>query len=281
MTKTRLFPMTASMILLGLCFSNSNIFADFSQIQEYVTNYNSHERGSGYRFQIGIDYGYSSVNGSYYQGETRVNFIDGTPDLSAYSSKTSGSNFFQTFCIQTSEYVELNRDYLSQLNLSGSAAGASTVTKGLGSSIVTEGTALLYRLFATGELNYDYTYGSGRAGDALALQAAFWKLQGQTIENIGVLTSSDWSSNKYLAYLATVDPNKDWLASYDPSKDTSGYAVLAMQNTDAKLLGAQDFLYLVQNPSSDVPEPATVALWLAAIGGTLVWRRKQQQRKDA
>jgi PEP-CTERM putative exosortase interaction domain len=272
--------MMASMIILGLCFSSSNLFADFGQVQQFVKDYNGHNDGTGYKFRIATDSGYSSVNGNVYQGETRVTFTGETPDLSAYSSKTSGNNYFQTFCIQTQEYVETGKDYLSQLNLSGNANSAKTSTRGTGSTTITEGTATLYRLFATGELNYKYTYGNDRAGDASILQAALWKLQGQTTDKVGKLTSNDWKTNKYLAYLLTVDSDKDyWLSSYDPGKDTSGYAVLAMQNTDIKFVGAQDFLYLVENPSTDVPEPATVALWLAAIGGTLAWRRKQQQRK--
>ena len=270
--------MIASMILLGLCFSNSNLFADFGQVQKLVNDYNGHKNDKGYTFRIATDSGYSSVNGSVHQGETRVTFTEGTPDLNAYSSKTSGNNYFQTFCVQTQEYVETGKDYLSQLNLSGNANGAKTTTRGTNSTTITEGTALLYRLFATGELNYNYTYGNNRASDASILQAALWKLQGQTTDKVGTLTANDWNSNKYLAYLLTVDSDKNfWLANYDPGKDTSGYAVLAMQNTDTNFVGAQDFLYIVQNPSSDAPEPATVALWLAAIGGTLAWRRKQQQ----
>ena len=271
--------MIASMILLGLCFSNSNLFADFGQVQQFIKDYNSHKDNTGYKFRIATDSGYSSVNGSVYQGETRVTFTEGTPDLSAYSSKTFGNNYFQTFCVQTQEYVETGKDYLSQLNLSGNANSAKTSTRGTGSTTITEGTATLYRLFATGELNYNYTYGNGRAGDASILQAALWKLQGQTTDKVGKLTASDWTNNKYLKYLADLDPNKDWLASYDPSKDTSGYVVLAMQNTDIKFVDAQDFLYLVENPNNDVPEPASIALWLAAIGGTLAWRRKQQKKE--
>jgi len=273
--------MIASMLLLGLCFSSSNLFADFGDLQQFVEEYNPHAENKGYKFRIAVDSGYSSVNGNVYQGETRVTFKEGTPDLSAYSSKTSGNGYFQTFCVQTKEYVETGTDYSSQLSLEGDANSAYTITEGKCSAIITEGTATLYRLFATGELDYNYTYGTGRASDASILQAALWKLQGQTTDKVGVLTDSDWINNKYLKYLAELAPGKDWLASYDPGKDTSGYAVLAMQNaTYQKLEGAQDFLYLVENPNNDVPEPATVALWLAAIGGTLAWRRKQQQKKE-
>ena len=279
MIKPRPLLVIASMILLGLCFSSSNLFADFGQVQKLVDDYNGYKSGNGYKFRIATDSGYSSVNGSVYQGETRVTFKEGTPNLNAYSSETSGNDYFQTFCVQTKEYVESGKDYLSQLNLSGNTNGAKTSTRGTGSTTITEGTALLYRLFATGELNYNYTYGTGRASDASTLQAAIWKLQGQITDKVGVLTANDWTSNKYLAYLLTSADKDHWLASYDPGKDTSGYAVLVMQNTDTNFVGAQDFLYLVENPNNDVPEPATVALWLAAIGGTLAWRRKQQQRK--
>jgi len=267
-------------IALGLGVSTA--FADFTDVSNRVNTYNSLNSGKGALFTPGVSSGqYTLVNSdSYYQGETRVNLTGTLPNLDAYSTKTSGTNYFQTFCIQTQEYVSVGSNYKSQLSLSGSQGNASTTSAGLGAKALTQGTALLYESFARGTLlNYDYTYGSGRASDASALQAAIWKLQGQTLgTSITALTSSDWISNKYLAYLLTLNSSTSyWLSTYDPSVDNDGYYVLVMQNTDLSNGNAQDFLYLAKGGSSGVPEPATICLWLFGVGGAAMFYKKRKK----
>ena len=267
------------LVFWSFSVASTSLLADFNEIQTIVNNYNSLNGGNGTLFSISVSSNYTKANGSVYQGETRVNLINEIPSLNAYSSLTSGNGYFQTFCIQTQEMVESGMSYYSQLSLEGNSTSAYSTTLGLGAQSLTEGTALLYRLFATGNLaDYNYSYGTARADDALILQEAFWKLQQQTISNVGALTDADWTNNKYLAYLKTVDSSKDWLQTYDPARDTSGYAVLAMQNMGAKLLGAQDFLYLTRTSHGNgVPEPATVCFWLAATGGMIVCRRRKKR----
>jgi hypothetical protein len=89
-------------------------------------------------------------------------------------TQTDYSRSFQTFCVETDEYI--NNDIVYHVELSTSAwRGGSG---GSEPDPISKGTAWLYDQFAQGILSgYDYTPGAGRQADAIALQKAFWRLE--------------------------------------------------------------------------------------------------------
>jgi hypothetical protein len=123
-----------------------------------------------------------------------------TPTLSSldqYSSYTSTSDSFQTFCVQDSTEFAPGVSYtytLSSISLGGPTGGlpnyaGGNVPVGTANSYpLSLGTAWLYYHFATGtlaEYNFanvgGYAFGS-RNTDAGLLQAAIWELQGGQVD---------------------------------------------------------------------------------------------------
>jgi hypothetical protein len=124
---------------------------------------------------------YSYGNGGEFRavGNGDVNAI---VNWSAYASSTSGSasgqQYFQTFCIEASEYFTPGKTYSA--SLSQNAMYGNQSPSGDPLSI---GTAWLYSQFAAGTLSgYNYTYGGGRqsATSAGAVQQAIWWLEGES-----------------------------------------------------------------------------------------------------
>ena len=143
----------------------------------------------------------SGVN--YYSGQGGEFTITGsTLDLSAYvvgtTSELSGTNSFQTFCLEKQEYVRqpMNAwvsteaagpgDPVTAVNPFGSHAWEGGTGQG---DDLDPRTAYLYTQFATGSLSslgYVYT-GSGRTASAAALQNVIWAIEGES--------GSSWSPN--------------------------------------------------------------------------------------
>jgi hypothetical protein len=97
--------------------------------------------------------------------------------LSIYDAdaKNSLGTYFETFCLEKNEYVNIPATYYANLNseaLNGGQGGPHP-------DPISVGTAWLYNQFRLGVLaGYDYT-GAGRAADARALQEAIWWLEGE------------------------------------------------------------------------------------------------------
>ena len=138
---------------------------------------------------------YSYGDGGEFRAVGNADLIAALNNLSGYSSLTmgtvgsadinswgyngglAGGTYFQTFCIETTEYFSPGTTY-------GAAISYNALYGHLGSGPgvpVTMGAAWLYSQFAAGTLSgYDYTYGGGRSTTAGALQQAIWYLQGES-----------------------------------------------------------------------------------------------------
>ncbi|MCX7867053.1 MAG: VPDSG-CTERM sorting domain-containing protein [Limisphaera sp.] len=94
-----------------------------------------------------------------------------------YSSKTLVGDGFQTFCLETDEFLD-DQPFTAVLNTAAVLGG-----KGGGSpDPLSIGAAWLYKQFAEGNLpGYDYTPGPGRAADARALQETIWWLEDEQL----------------------------------------------------------------------------------------------------
>jgi len=198
---------------------------------------------------------------------------DGGPGLllgnDAYADTTSGlgghAESFQTFCVETNEYIYSgNRIYVSETFVDGSA-GSHAWQGGAGTNGGDDldiRTAYLYTQFATGNLtgyNYDNS-GSGltRAQTAGALQRVIWAIEGESGTNFA-LDFMSTPLNSAQQALAT-----SWLNEANASGWTDIRSVRVLQavivDSSGNPIGyGQDLLYLV-------PVPAAVLLGMLGLG---------------
>ena len=255
------FTMTVLMIFC-LCGIS---FADFNAA-DYVTHFNSLNNGQGYRFTYGYD------------NEVQLTQVSGTDnfDLSAYdtSRSTGRTDYFRTFCNEPTQGV--NNTYKGSLNYNTTTG----VTKNSLGYAVKLGTAVLYSQFAAGTLkDYDYD-GLLRSIDSSYMTAALRATMGVTIVN-------NWNSNKYLAQLLAINPDKSyWTSAYNPNQrydEVGDYAVFALNVYSSTGGGQQDFFFVTSTNYSrgSVPEPATLLLW--SISGISLagasWRKYRSKKK--
>jgi hypothetical protein len=118
------------------------------------------------------------INGYYSGNGGEFNVAPATlPGVSGYVASTLVNNRygvlgFETFCLETTEYVTIPGTYDAEFN--SKAILGQTVT----GDPISVGTAWLYDQFARGVLsNYDYVAGAGRATSAGQLQATIWWLE--------------------------------------------------------------------------------------------------------
>jgi hypothetical protein len=183
---------------------------------------------------------YSAGNGGEFRATGSV-ISDANPTLAGYSALTSGSGYFQTFCIEYNEEFTPGVSY--DVTISDRAMYGSQPPLGDPISI---GTAYLYSQFAAGTLaGYDYTYGSSRVTTAGDLQKAIWWLEG---EANGVKNSFVLDAESALSL-------NDTTIRYDAS---GAYNVVVLNlGTPGNV---QDQLFIVP-----VPEPATVIAGLLLL----------------
>ena len=101
---------------------------------------------------------------------------------SSYSTTTpvvaSGAQF-QTFCVETGDFVTLGNNYTAYV--------APTISGANGTKTLSVGAAWLYANFLAGTLGgYNYTAGSGRSTSAGLLQSTIWYLMGEASNPGGV-----------------------------------------------------------------------------------------------
>lgn len=141
---------------------------------------------------------------------------------------------FQTWCLETSEYVYMNTPYLAVI--SDRAIMGGNPPDG---DPISVGTAWLYEKFKQ-QLLDDYVYapGTARGASAAALQAAIWWLEDEGLD--------PGASNPFRALVYAEFTN--------PKVDNAGrYPVMVLNLYDSAGGRAQDFLV-------NVPEPSTVLL---------------------
>jgi hypothetical protein len=143
--------------------------------------------GDGY---YGGKYDYSGTYASGVGGEFTLtpdplsSFILDTSGYHTWTKGIGGSGSFQTFCIETDEYIRNDSDiWVSEAFKGGSKPGSHAWDGGVqtGGDDLNTQTAYLYTQFAKGVLS-SYRYNSGaslRKTDAGQLQNAIWFLEGE------------------------------------------------------------------------------------------------------
>jgi hypothetical protein len=197
--------------------------------------------------------GYYAGNGGEFTLQS-----DGGPGLllniSAYSSKTSnlkaGAPSFQTFCVETAEFIASPMDIVVSTTSTTGSAGSHAIwggVPGTGDDLDAR-TAFLYTKFATGTLSgYNYTAGTDRSVSAGALQNAIWYIEGESGANNSFVTLADTAvalgGEWYGKGIGDVRILNSWVPDH---VGQSGYM-------------KQDQLYLV-------PAPAAIGLGLIGLG---------------
>lgn len=161
--------------------------------------------------------------------------------LSNYvAGKSTDGTWFGTFCLEKNEYFSANSTYNAALN-------NKTLSSGTGNGdVISEGTAYLYTLFATGMLPVSY-YGSGSKADDL--QDLIWYLEGE---------QNGWGNGTYNSLLNNKFGN-DWktLAKVDYTGSAVQVLNLTQTNDRGRISHYQDQLVYV---GVRVPDAGTTAL---------------------
>ena len=221
----------------------------------------------------------SGASTERYFSSTNANY---TPDLSAYhaNARGTGSNRFLTFCVEPNSGSVASTG-TAKLNFSG---GNSTRVS-YDNKAVSVGTAFLYKQFATGAFSsnlYNYTNASQRSSDYSTLLSTLRALMSPQ-------GSLNWSSNKYLAYLLTINSSQSyWTGVYNPGQyydEIGNYAIFVMNVRNANGTGEyQDFLYISKadyGKGGEVPEPATILLWTLGMGAFGIGHYRKRNKKGS
>jgi hypothetical protein len=238
--------MKTKSILMSLIASL--LFIVFAQMAAAYTitpigagGYGPYQSGSGGEFTLLAGDGLQWVVGNY----------------SADAKNISQSGTFQSFCLETGEYLYGNTTHSASLTnaaVNGGSGGAVN-----GKDPISIGTAWLYNSFAKGTL-IGYNYGAGRLASADALQKTIWWLE----DEISDPGSTNVFRNAILNKYGTVASAK---------ADNNGqYAVMAANLWENGYLGVQGH----QRQDVLVATPIPAAAWLLGSGliGLVLVRRK-------
>ncbi|MEZ5276871.1 MAG: VPDSG-CTERM sorting domain-containing protein [Opitutaceae bacterium] len=183
--------------------------------------------------------------------------------LDNYAAGAKNTTQFGTFCLERNEFFTPGSTVLQvELSLHAKAGGnggpyESLPGGGVGDPI-SKGTAELYRLFATGQLNSviaGYSYSSGSANDEL--QNAFWRLEGETpVDNDNVYF--DW-----------IEAN---VANFADNYDGTSIRVMNLTHRDSAgaIVNKQDQLVYLGVPDGGM----TLALLGLGLAGLATIRRR-------
>ena len=249
----------AMLVCLGTLSLQQAARADFTAA-DVVSQFNGLNSGRGYIFT------YTSVSN---EGQMKA-VGSSIPSITAYTSNTSAANYFNSYCVEKDRTITSGAQYSAQLNYSGNSTKNST------GNALTLGAAYLYQQYAAGTLT-GFNY-ANRATSATALQEAMHILTTQPY--------AAWGSNTFLNQLLAQNSQTYWLQTYDPGKrydEIGDYSVFVMQVKSITGTGDyQDFVYVAKvdsPPNSDVPEPATMLLWLTGGLSALGYGYAKKRRK--
>ncbi|MDM7995940.1 MAG: hypothetical protein QUT30_09690 [Acidobacteriota bacterium] len=142
--------------VLILCVMATQAFAEDIRI----TRYSGYFSGSGGEFNITA----LSTDFSGY--------------VNNYAAVAKNNGGFETFCLETNEYVDIPKNYFASIDAYAIQGGSG----GPKPDPISVGTAWLYQQFALGTLTgYNYTPGVDRASSALLLQQTIWYLEQESV----------------------------------------------------------------------------------------------------
>ena len=271
-------------------------FADFlGDTNKIVSDFNGLNSGEGFYFKypdniVGVDHY------PYVVRLTTANGYENNVDIGAYTGAgTSGTvanlRFFNTFCVEPNNYTGIREDdkqtgstLVGTLNYSGNMSQTTESRK------LSVGAALLYKLYATGDILLNT-----EAKEEHFIQI----LRGlmEIVDNVAnpdiiykdFVADSKWATDSLLMQLRAEAPGvsiSDLKANYDPGKyyDFIGdYSVFVMTVETQGGADSQDFLYIAKHGSSDVPEPGALLLWMLGSLGVVgtSWVRRRRLKKLA
>ena len=213
--------------------------------------------------QVKVNWDYSKYS-SYPGGEFTLSGAT-APSNGSYGASTSNfivSGSFQTFCLETDEYVWQNGvyDYTGSMSANLGGNGGSSPDP------ISQGTAFMYMLFATQDsrLGYNYATGSGRVASAGQLQNMIWGLE----EEVGYV---DVSAN--LFYNVLLNEFGTLANAKINAIDGKDYGVSVINLWEGKT-PRQDQLYYGSGGGGQVPLPPSVYLLGAGLLGLVGLRRR-------
>jgi hypothetical protein len=209
--------------------------------------------------------------GTYFNRHTRSGELVARGDVySVYGENYSplarqGQDSFVTFCLEVNQSFINGYSYNAEINNAAvnGGSGNSDPNRIVGQDRISQGTAYLYSLFASGTLTgYDYTP-AHRLSDAIALQNAIWWLEDE-------IALTNPNNNKFIHLVN----NGMFTGGRGAQADYNGDSVKVM-NLTGPIVGryvattdCQDMLVYVGGPNVHVPDGGlTVAMLGFGLAG--------------
>jgi len=248
----------------GQCVYGEMVAGVSLNAQSVVSSFNGMNGGRGLNYA-------AQSNWADGQWHNYMNNGGSFANTSAYAPSLGGSSNFISVCVEP--LVGLIGPGYATLSYSGGQSASAT-----DGNILSVGAAYLYMLYATGR---------AVVPTMAAYAEAIKTLMGAYYD--GPIPDGHWNSNAYLSQLLSVNSDKNyWQSAYNPDAyytEIGNYSVfVASAGT-----GTQSFLYLsnaarpydppVPPPPGDVPEPASLLLWVLGVVGLAGSRMRPSRMK--